>query len=262
MRSPVTRTLLRVIVATALSAAAASAQTAGPKDPREAQPERPTVATHAYTVAPGIVELETGFQQQHPSPSSNLIGVPVLFKIGLTDRLQLDVAPGWLRLTGRNRCRGGAHGSRARREVAGGRPLDRARRVRDPADGIAGNGIGRQRHRIGKRVNDACSRFRAGTIRPGRPGSQRRLHAAGRRRHRPAQERHGVDGLDRLPGGRPAELGCGVLRLSAHDGSVGAAGNRRVPDGADACRYTRASSLDAGVVLNITRLGGTRSTPA
>lgn len=92
--------LLPILAALAMSVAGADAQTAGQKDPRQAEPERPTVATHAYTVAPGIVELETGFQQQHPDPSSNLVGVPILFKIGLTDRLQLDIAPGWLRSTG------------------------------------------------------------------------------------------------------------------------------------------------------------------
>jgi hypothetical protein len=81
-------------------AAEPAAQASDQKDPREAQPERPTVATHAYTVAPGIVELETGFQQQHPAPSLNLVGLPVLFKIGLSSRLQLDIAPGWLRGAG------------------------------------------------------------------------------------------------------------------------------------------------------------------
>jgi hypothetical protein len=98
--SPMRSNLLPILAVLAVSVAGADAQTAGPKDPRQAQPERPTVATHAYTVAPGIVELETGFQQQHPDPSSNLVSVPILFKIGLTDRLQLDVAPGWLRSTG------------------------------------------------------------------------------------------------------------------------------------------------------------------
>jgi glucose-1-phosphate thymidylyltransferase len=40
-----------------------SAQTA--PDPRAVQPERPTVATHAGTVAPGWVELETGVEFDH-----------------------------------------------------------------------------------------------------------------------------------------------------------------------------------------------------
>jgi hypothetical protein len=66
-----------------------------PPDPREAKPERPTVATHAYAVAAGIVELETGLQWQRPDPGRAQLLVPILFKVGLGKRLQLDVAPGW-----------------------------------------------------------------------------------------------------------------------------------------------------------------------
>src|SRR5512137_2618464 len=79
------------------AAAAANGQSVAPPSPRTAQPERPTVATHAFTVAPGIVEMEAGFLQQRPDAASNQVGVPVLFKIGLGSRLQLDVAPGWIR---------------------------------------------------------------------------------------------------------------------------------------------------------------------
>jgi hypothetical protein len=64
-------------------------------NPREAMPERPTVATHAYTVAAGIVELETGVQWQRPTPDAGLLSSPTLFKVGLGRRLQLDIAPGW-----------------------------------------------------------------------------------------------------------------------------------------------------------------------
>jgi hypothetical protein len=64
-------------------------------NPREAMPERPTVATHAYTVAAGIVELETGVQWQRPAPGGGLLSGPTLFKIGLGRKLQLDIAPGW-----------------------------------------------------------------------------------------------------------------------------------------------------------------------
>jgi hypothetical protein len=78
-------------------AASVTGQSAVPASPRAAQPERPTVATHAFTVAPGIVEMEAGFLQQRPESASNQFGVPVVFKIGLGSRLQLDVAPGWMR---------------------------------------------------------------------------------------------------------------------------------------------------------------------
>jgi hypothetical protein len=80
-----------------LAPASAEGQSAAPKDPREAQPERPTVATHAYTVAPGIVELEAGALHQPLGSHASLFGVPTLFKIGLGSRVQLDVSPGWQR---------------------------------------------------------------------------------------------------------------------------------------------------------------------
>lgn len=66
-------------------------------DPRAAQPERPSVATHAFAVAPGYVELETGFQRQQQGELADQIAVPILVKIGLARRLQLDIAPGFQR---------------------------------------------------------------------------------------------------------------------------------------------------------------------
>src|ERR1051325_4189243 len=48
------------IALAALLASVASAQDAA--DPRAVQPERPTVATHAGTVAPAFLEIETGIQ--------------------------------------------------------------------------------------------------------------------------------------------------------------------------------------------------------
>jgi hypothetical protein len=86
-------TLATLVVAFAWTAVPVVAQQ--PPDPREAKPERPTVATHAYAVAAGIIELETGLQWQRPDPGSAQLLVPILFKIGLGKRLQLDVAPGW-----------------------------------------------------------------------------------------------------------------------------------------------------------------------
>jgi hypothetical protein len=83
--------------ATALVLACLSAPVAAQEstNPREAMPERPTVATHAYAVAAGIVELETGVQWQRPTPATGLLSGPTLFKIGLGRKLQLDIAPGW-----------------------------------------------------------------------------------------------------------------------------------------------------------------------
>jgi hypothetical protein len=72
----------------------AQPQPAAAPNPRATQPERPTVATHAYAVAPGYVELEAGFQRQQDGALANRIAIPLLFKIGLGERVQLDLAPG------------------------------------------------------------------------------------------------------------------------------------------------------------------------
>ena len=90
---PSAASILAVVAWLVLGAVSVRAQPA--KDPREAQPERPTVATHAYAVAPGIVELETGVQWQSLGPASAQLTGPVLVKVGLARRLQLDIAPGW-----------------------------------------------------------------------------------------------------------------------------------------------------------------------
>ena len=55
------------------------------------QPERPTVATHAYTVAPGWVEIEAGGEfDRFPDRSSGALA-PVVVKLGLARGLQLDL---------------------------------------------------------------------------------------------------------------------------------------------------------------------------
>lgn len=61
-------------------------------DPRSPMPERPTVATHAFTVAPGIVELETGVERDHNADRTNSWFAPVYLKLGLAPRAQLGVA--------------------------------------------------------------------------------------------------------------------------------------------------------------------------
>jgi hypothetical protein len=66
------------------------------QDPRAVQPERPTVATHAYTVAPGYLEIEAGVQEAKPSAGSQFVA-PVVVKIGLASRLQLEVQGGYAR---------------------------------------------------------------------------------------------------------------------------------------------------------------------
>jgi hypothetical protein len=69
------------------------------RDPHAAQPERPTVATHAYTVAPGYVEIEAGVQDSRPASGSQF-AAPFVAKIGLAQRTQLELQSGYARIRG------------------------------------------------------------------------------------------------------------------------------------------------------------------
>jgi len=55
-----------------------------------AQPERPTVATHAGTVAAGVIEIETGIERDHAGASSFV--APNVVKLGLASHAQLSVS--------------------------------------------------------------------------------------------------------------------------------------------------------------------------
>ena len=68
-------------------AAVASAQEAD--DPHDAQPERPTVATHAYTVWPGWTEIEFGLEFDHSS-DAHVFLTPTTWKVGLAKRVQIE----------------------------------------------------------------------------------------------------------------------------------------------------------------------------
>jgi hypothetical protein len=57
---------------------------------RVAQPERPTVATHAGTVAPGYFEIETGVERDRLN-RLNSIATPTVLKFGLAPHVQLSV---------------------------------------------------------------------------------------------------------------------------------------------------------------------------
>jgi hypothetical protein len=60
------------------------------RDPHAVQPERPTVATHAYTVAPGWLEIEAGVELDRYADRSRGGSAPVVIKVGLAPRLQFD----------------------------------------------------------------------------------------------------------------------------------------------------------------------------
>ena len=63
---------------------------AAQSDPHAAQPERPTVATHSGTVAPGWLELETGVEYDRLSDHTTAV-VPTLLKLGLRKGWQLSL---------------------------------------------------------------------------------------------------------------------------------------------------------------------------
>ena len=69
----------------------AADSTSKDKDPHAVQPERPTVATHAGTVAPGWVELETGVERDHFAPSTDGFVTPAVLKFGIADNVQFSL---------------------------------------------------------------------------------------------------------------------------------------------------------------------------
>lgn len=85
MISAIRRALCVCTVALPLSAQEQAA------NPRAVQPERPTVATHAYTVAPGYVEIEAGVQGDRVAPDARAYGAPIVLKLGLSRRTQLNI---------------------------------------------------------------------------------------------------------------------------------------------------------------------------
>ena len=100
-----TRSLASLLGMTALPLATACAPVLSsgspqPVDPRQVQPERPTVATHAGTVAQGYVEIETGVEADRNSDGSHGLLVPNEIKIGLAPRLQFSGFVPVQRLTG------------------------------------------------------------------------------------------------------------------------------------------------------------------
>ena len=60
-------------------------------DPRAAQPERPTVATHAGTVAPGYLEIETGIEVDRFADASRTSVGTLVTKIGIASHVQLSL---------------------------------------------------------------------------------------------------------------------------------------------------------------------------
>ncbi len=75
----------------ALTAGALTAQDTTARNPHAVQPERPTVATHAGTVARGWVELEEGAEWDKLQDGSHAFVAPTNLKIGLAPRAQANI---------------------------------------------------------------------------------------------------------------------------------------------------------------------------
>ena len=83
---------------TLVSAGTASGEEAAPAaDPHAVQPERPTLATHAHTVAPGWVEIEAGIEHDRSPDGSRIESGTTTTKVGLAKRAQLALTVSALR---------------------------------------------------------------------------------------------------------------------------------------------------------------------
>lgn len=94
VRKPWFTVLVLVLVVAFIAGRTCRAQKAPPDtatDPRAVQPERPTVATHAGTVAPGFLEIETGIERDAFAPSVIGVVTPTVFKVGIASHAQLSV---------------------------------------------------------------------------------------------------------------------------------------------------------------------------
>ena len=95
----VTRAAIAVIAVASIARAQGVDSSRVPKDPHAAQPERPTVATHAGTVAPGWVEIETGVERDNLHGAHTFF-TPTVLKLGVAPRVQLELASAFVHLSG------------------------------------------------------------------------------------------------------------------------------------------------------------------
>ena len=85
------RTIIAAIATSLLAIAGPlAAQQPDSTNPRDVQPERPTVATHAGTVARGYFEIETGLERDQMSGQRSVLA-PTVLKLGLAPRVQFSV---------------------------------------------------------------------------------------------------------------------------------------------------------------------------
>jgi hypothetical protein len=86
-----------------IAAAAGRAQES--TDPHSAQPERPTVATHAYTVWPGYSEVEFGLELDQLA-GTETFSTPTTYKVGITRRTQIEATFSWASQSGGSTAQG------------------------------------------------------------------------------------------------------------------------------------------------------------
>ena len=89
VKANMSRSLLLILMVGASAIARAQQDTTA--NPRAVQPERPTVATHAGTVAPGYLELEEGGEWDRWSHNAHSFFAPSNLKIGLASHAQLNL---------------------------------------------------------------------------------------------------------------------------------------------------------------------------
>lgn len=85
------RTRAIAILSALLLCAPRGARAQDARDPHAAQPERPTVATHAGTVAPGWFEMETGVERDRVDAGASALSTPTTLKLGLASHVQLGI---------------------------------------------------------------------------------------------------------------------------------------------------------------------------
>ncbi len=86
------RTVGRTLIGMVFLFVGAPVRPSDGQSPRAANPERPTVATHAYAVAPGYWELEQGFRVYGFGRLSEGRAWDFNLKIGLRNHVQLGIA--------------------------------------------------------------------------------------------------------------------------------------------------------------------------
>ncbi len=85
------RRALGILALLTLALPATSVVQAQPIDPHAVQPERPTVATHAGTVAPGWVEIETGTEFDRYEDARRGTTLPIVAKFGIGRSTQFSL---------------------------------------------------------------------------------------------------------------------------------------------------------------------------